>query len=265
MVALSFHPRSRFAHGGFTLMEALVAVAILLVVAAIILPIYSSLRGRSDRVVAMDNMRTLTTAMLTYAEQHNGELPQENVGSGETWAGAATPAAESVWYNALPRMVGKKGVGDFVNAPQDFYSKDSMLYLPGAQYPVATKKLVRPLFAFAINTKLQRKDASGNKVRAKLSQIALPARTVAFLEEGLPGEAKASPVQAKYEGDCKSAGRSFVERYNGQGVITFLDGHAESVSVKDLLTETGRLFYPQTNIVWTRTPDEDPNPESSSK
>ncbi len=70
-------------------------------------------------------------------------------------------------------------------------------------------------------------------------------------------------IRSTCEGDCKSAGRSFVERYNGQGVVTFLDGHAESVSVKDLLTETGRLFYPQTNIVWTRTPDEDPNPESA--
>ena len=119
------------------------------------------------------------------------------------------------------------------------------------------------MFAFAMNTKLQRKDLASVKIKAKQSQITNPARTVAFLEEGLVGEPKASKVQPKYEGACKSSGGSFVERYGGQGVVTFLDGHAESLGVKDLLTETGLLIFPQTNIIWTRTPEENPNVASS--
>lgn len=240
-------------------MEILVVVAIILVLAAIALPVYSSVRSRSNKVVAMNNMRQITTALISYAGQNDGDFPLENIGTGETWSNAALPVGAKVWYNVLPRMVGNKGVGDYANSPRDFYGKENLLFLPGAQYPTSDKKLIRPLFAFAMNTKLQRKDESGQKSKAKLSQITLPSRTVAFLEEGLPGEPKASPVQPKYEGECKSAGRSFVERYGGQGIVTFLDGHAESLTVKDLLTETGKLIFPQTNIVWTRTPEEDPN------
>jgi prepilin-type processing-associated H-X9-DG protein len=240
-------------------MEILVVVAIIMVLAAIALPVYSSMRSRSDKVVAMNSMRQITVALATYAGQNDGDFPKENIGSGETWSNATTPDAEKVWYNALPRLMGQKGVGDYANSPRDFYTKENLLFLPGAKYPATDKKLARPMFAFAINTKLQRKDSGGSKMKAKLSQITNPSRTVAFLEEGLPGEPKAAAVQPKYEGECKSAGRSFVERYGGQGVITFVDGHAESVSVKELLTETGRLIFPQTNIIWTRTPEEDPN------
>lgn len=253
------HPASSRSRAGFTIMEILVVVAIILVLSAIAVPVYSSLRNRSNKTGTMNNMRQVTTSLISYAAQHDGDFPLENLGAGETWTNAATPAATNVWYNALPRLLSSKGLGDYANTPRDFYTKENLLFLPGAQYPASDKKLARPLFAFAMNTKLQRKDQSGTKARAKLSQITHPARTVAFLEEGLPGEQKATPVQSKYEGECKSAGRSFVERYGGQGVITFLDGHAESVGVKDLLTETGRLIFPQTSIVWTRTPEEDPN------
>lgn len=243
----------------FTLMEILVVVAIIIVLAAIAVPVYATIRSRANKVVAMNNMRQITAALLTYAGQNDGDFPLENIGTGETWTNAATPAADKVWYNALPRLLGSKGVGDYAASPRGFYTKENLLFLPGAQYPASDKKLIRPLFAFAINTKLQRKDQSGTKAKAKQSQITLPARTVAFLEEGIPGEPKASEVQPKYEGACKSAGRSFVERYGGQGVVTFLDGHVESLGVKDLLTETGLLIFPQTNIVWTRTPEENPN------
>ncbi len=243
----------------FTIMEILVVVAIVLVLAGLSLPVYSSIRSRADKAVALNKMREMTTLLLGYCGQNDGDFPMENTGTGETWLNAAGPQGLAVWYNVLPRMAGQKGVGDYLNAPREFYSKENPLFLPGAKYPASDKKLARPLFAFAINTKLQRKDQNKVKGRAKLSQIAQPARTVAFLEEGLPGEKKASPVQPKYEGESKSAGRSFAARYAGQGVVTFLDGHAETLGVKDLLTDYGGLIFPQTTIIWTRTPEENPN------
>lgn len=260
MAINSSHP-SRRTHlrGAFTLLEILVVVAIILVLAAIAFPVYSSVRSRSNKVVAMNNLRQITTALISYAGQNDGDFPMESIGTGETWSNASLPVGEKVWYNVLPRMSARKGVGDYLNSPRDFYTKENLLFLPGAQYPANDKKLIRPLFAFAMNTKLQRKDASGLKSKAKLSQIVLPSRTVAFLEEGVPGEPKANAVQPKYEGASKSAGRSFVERYSGQGIVTFLDGHAESLSVKELLTASGQLIFPQTSIVWTRNPEEDPN------
>ena len=261
----------------FTLMEILVVVSIILVLAAIALQVYSTIARRSAKVVAINNMRQVTAALITYAGQNDGDFPQENIPLGSTWTNAAGPLGEKVWYNALPRLAGSKGGGDYANSPSKFYSKENLLFLPGAQYPsgqllpdgTRPNKLDKPCFAFAINTKLQRKDkVTKVKGAAKLSQINMPSRTVAFVEEGMPGETKAMAIQPAYEGESKTSGRSFVERYGGQGVITFLDGHAESWEARKILTSTGLFILPdKNNLVWTRTwsgvvpppPEEDPN------
>lgn len=245
----------------FTLMEILVVVAIILVLAAIALPVYSAVMRRSNKIVAVNNLRQITAALISYTGQNDGDFPDEGISQGTSWANAASPLGDKVWYNVLPRLSGHKGVADYANLPSRFYTKENLLYLPGAQYPVEQIRLPRPFFAFAINTKLQRKSrTTGQKAKAKMSQIVNPARTVAFLEEGMPGEHRPSAIQWPYSGDSKSAGRSFVERYDGRGVISFVDGHVEELETKTILDARGLLVTPdKNNIYWTRTPEEDVN------
>ncbi|HEX8312622.1 MAG TPA: type II secretion system protein [Chthoniobacteraceae bacterium] len=258
----SFLPRQRLS-GGFTIMELLVVVAIILVLAAITLPVISSVRMRGNKAVALNNMRQLAGALLTYASQNDATLPAEDSIGTDTWGNAANPENQKAWYNCLPRLLGGKGVGDFAADPRGYYTSDNLLFLPGATYPDNDKRLVAPLFAIAINTKLQRKNEAGMKEPVKLSQITVPQRTVMFLEQGIRGEAKASPTQPKYDGTCKGSAKSFVARYSGQGVLTFMDGHAEAFEAKDLLTETGKIIYngpgQPVDVIWCRTPEEDPN------
>lgn len=263
--ARSLPPGAARLRWAFTLMEILVVVSIILVLAAIALPVYSSVLSRANKAVALNNMRQVTAALISYAGQNDGEFPDENIAVGTSWTSATTAQAEKVWFNVLPRLGGRKGVGDYARNPMAYYTKDNLLYLPGAKYPLGQLRLAKPYFAFAINTKLQRKTEDPTtgvktKGKARLSQITNPARTVAFLEEGIPGETQAMPrIQPSFEGEPKTGGRSFVERYGGQGVVTFIDGHAESFATKDLITPNGKFFFPQTNVVWTRTPEEDPN------
>ncbi len=245
----------------FTLMEILVVVSIILVLGAIAMPVYTSMRSRANQVVAVNNMRQITAALITYAGQNDGDFPDEGITQGSSWANAASPLGDKVWYNVLPRLSGNKGLADYANTPGRYYTKENLLFLPGAKYPVEQIRLPRPFFAFAINTKLQRKSrTTGQKAKAKMSQIVFPARTVVFLEEGMPGEDRPSAIQWAYAGDSKAAGRNFVERYNGKGVMTFMDGHAEALETKTILTATGLLVTPdKNNIYWTRTPEEDVN------
>ncbi len=268
---LALHRRAN----GFTLMEILVVMAIITVLAAIAFPIIGQVRRNSNKAAALNTMRNLGSAVGNYAAQHDGELPEEDLKGKDDWAATSQLGAEKVWYNALPRIMGAKGVGDFVKDgnPATYYTPQNILFLPGATYPA--KKLVKPLFAIAINTKLHRNQpAEGSKnkkdeakANVRLSAIKNTARTVMFIEQGLPNEGKAHDTISKgdYDGSCKGSAKSFVARYGGKGIIAFVDGHAEESSGKDMLDSSGQIIWDSTNantssaLIWTADPMENPN------
>ena len=61
--------------GAFTLIELLVVVGIVAVLAAILLPVFSAVALRADRVAAISQMRQISTALAAYAGEHNGKPP----------------------------------------------------------------------------------------------------------------------------------------------------------------------------------------------
>lgn len=242
------------------MMQVLVAVAIVVTVAAIAVPVVNTFRQRAHKQVALEKIRTLGSAIRSYADQNNGMLPAEDSEGSDSWQNIAKPTAKEAWYNALPRTLGRKAAGDYAGTPSAFYTDENLLFLPGGNYP-EKKKLTSPMFAIAFNTKLERNDPSGVKERTKLDQLTSPAKTVVLLEQGLPNEHKTLEVQSKkdYDGSPKGSAKSFVGRYAGQGHLCFADGHVELEFAKDLLTITGAFPFPQTDVVWTRTPEENPN------
>jgi prepilin-type N-terminal cleavage/methylation domain-containing protein len=250
---------------GFTLMEVLVVIAIILVLAAIAVPTIGAFRMKAFKIDTAQRMKSLGATAQAYIAENNGDLPQEDSKGTDTWQAAADPENARAWYNAIPKQMGRRPVGDYVNTPREFYTKDNILFVPGATYPDEGKKMRQPLYAIAVNTKLQRKDQDGKKPAVKLAQIISPARTALFLEQGLPGEKKdggtATQQKSNYDGAPKGSAKSFVGRYGGKGFVVFVDGHAEEFSPGDLLTETGGFPWPVTSsdVIWCRTPDEDPN------
>ena len=70
------HPTSR----GFTLVELLITITIILVLAALSFSSFARMRTAAYKVVTMRNVGNLQTASTTYAAEHNGRyLPSENV------------------------------------------------------------------------------------------------------------------------------------------------------------------------------------------
>ena len=252
----------------FTLMEILVVIAIIIVIAAIALPVFAKLKANSNKAVALAIMKNLGSAAATYAGQHDGLLPDEDAAGKEDWGTMTTPDQQKAWYNALPKQMGAKSPADYVQEGRTaaFYTKENILWLPGAHYP-EMKKSQKPLFAIAINGKLQRKDKDDKKNEVRLQAITNPSRTVIFLEQGLPGEERAHETISKkdYDGAPKGNAKSFVARYTGKGVISFLDGSAREVAGKDLLDSTGKIIWAadadtnQSTILWTTDPKSDPN------
>jgi len=58
----------------FTLIELLVVIAIIALLMAILVPVLRSARERAHRVVCLSNLRQLTFAWFTYANEHDGKI-----------------------------------------------------------------------------------------------------------------------------------------------------------------------------------------------
>ncbi len=244
----------------FSILAILVVIGIILMVAGFGFPIFSVIKMRRDRAAALDVMRQLGSASGVYMAENDGALPAAGSKGADTWAAAANPENANAWYNVLPRKLGHKGVDQYAANPLAFYSTENILFLPGAQYPESDKKLARPLFAIAINEKLQGKDDQREKP-VKLAQITHPGRTVLFLEQGLPNERKAAAQQRKYDGSPKGSAKTFVARYGGSGLMTFVDGHVEFIDVNEVEEEFYGYKFPAQpeKVVWRGTREENPN------
>ncbi len=252
-------------------MEILVVIAIIIVIAAIAIPVFGKMKANANKANALKMMGSLASAAGNYASQHDGQLPDEDGAGKEDWTSIGNPEQSKAWYNALPAILGSKSPADFVKEGRTaaYYTKECVLYLPGAQYP-ESKKMQKPLFAVAINGKLQRKDKDDKKNEVRLQNQGNASRTVLFLEQGLPGEERAHDTIAKkdYDGAPKGNAKSFVARYTQKGIISFLDGSAREVAGKDLLDSTGKIIWApdadinQSVILWTTDPKSDPNGKS---
>lgn len=62
---------------GFTLLELLVVLAILAILIAIAIPVYKGQKEKAARTAHNANVRVLETALESYKQDNNGELPKD--------------------------------------------------------------------------------------------------------------------------------------------------------------------------------------------
>jgi len=252
-------------------MEILVVLSIIIILASIAYPVIMRAKKIAYKAEALKKMQGFTTAANTYIKDNAGILPAENVTGGNTWAltGASTPEADKAWFNSLPKLMSVPSARDYANGnppASAFYQKGSIFFLPGVDYPNSAM-MSKPLFAIAMNTKIHRReDVNGVMVKEEvlMATIKLPSRTILFMEQGIPGEKKAHSTitQGDYDGSPKGSAKSFVERYNGIGLISFFDGSVIETTGKSLLDNDGRITWDASNesgIFWTADPKTDPN------
>lgn len=64
---------------GFTLIELLVVIAIIAILAAILFPVFISVRAKAKQARCMNNMNQIGLAVLQYVQDHNGMFPTVDI------------------------------------------------------------------------------------------------------------------------------------------------------------------------------------------
>ncbi len=71
-------PRVRQAAGAFTLVELLIVIAIIALLAAILFPVFTSVRDKARAASCLNNLKQISLANLQYTEDNDGYFPVDN-------------------------------------------------------------------------------------------------------------------------------------------------------------------------------------------
>jgi prepilin-type N-terminal cleavage/methylation domain-containing protein len=179
---------------GFTLIELLTVIAIIGILAAIIIPVVGKVRETAKFSISVGNLRSWTTAAITFANDNKGFIPHQ----GRTLGNPPNPANGGLiknipaWYNALPSYVGNgvKALSDLPLSALPKAGERSVWVCPNFQEGAAGQ----PWLSYGPSAYLSNTPNSGNPYITNLN--ALPAhvktdvsRLVLFGEttNGAPG------------------------------------------------------------------------------
>lgn len=202
----------------FTLIELLVAVSIISLLIGILLPALSRSRQLGRSTACLSNLHALGQAVLMYADNQDGRLPDVGLAHG----GSVNESA--AWINAMKCELGNN---DVARCPND----RSRHWL---EPPAGTTELRR--LSYASNYYLTGK-VPGKEAYNVYTKVARPATTIFWAELTENGEyAVADHVHPEtwFTNPTLLAGRQIeMTRHIGRANYGFVDGHAEPQRFED--------------------------------
>lgn len=216
------HPRR-----GFTLVELLVTIAILVALALLSFVAFTRMRAAGDRAAAVTVLRQLQLANFSYANEHNGKyVPissrDENNNRVNDWHENST---------FLGYLCGNLSDLDEVTP-----TKDVPISVLDPVVVRAKQRLWQRLFASYGYNEVDMPGSGPNSDKCfRVNQVVNPARTAAFVT--------ATDWIAKYSGrllweqspvEGKSTDGKLAFRHGGRAIVTYYDGSSGFVTPKDI-------------------------------
>jgi prepilin-type N-terminal cleavage/methylation domain-containing protein/prepilin-type processing-associated H-X9-DG protein len=156
---------------GFTLLELLIVVGVIVLLATILLTVVSKAREAGRRTTCLSNLGNIAHAIMAYASDNDGTLPA---------AAAATPGtppnSDWIWWQSSRiDQIGQGGAGFYLKLSNDPHDL-SVMRCPGDDL---TSVSMVPggrlyLFSYVLNAMM----SSGNNIPGALPSGIFPARTM---------------------------------------------------------------------------------------
>jgi|GEM_PF-1840509 Type II secretory pathway, pseudopilin PulG len=179
-------------YSGFTLIEVLLSLLIVVLLVAVLLPVVYLAREKGRQSACLSNLRQIGIAFKAYAEDNDGTYP--------------SPGRWVQWRS--------KGVSDLhcpsVKVPEDRRERDRLGNVAG----------------YAVNIHILASDFEPTEQGAE-TRIKYPATTVALFDTTLGADLLLAPDPCLYIAPCSYAGHpKGYQRHSGGGNYAFCDGHA---------------------------------------
>lgn len=218
---------------GFTLVEVLVVITIIVVLAALSMIGVGKVRSAARGATCTSNLRQIGAAMIAYTTDNSGELPplEDRTGKGDNLKGIWPQIIADGGY--LPRVTNSKGkltCGAGVWAcPECTVVQTNYQGYGGAEGTVMKVK----------------KESAPLSRSLRLAEIPKPERT------WLVGDAVTTPKDLKsgwyaiWGNPASWGGKSPGARHGGKVNVCMVDGHVESLTIKDILARDCTMSKPQ--------------------
>ncbi|MBC2603443.1 prepilin-type N-terminal cleavage/methylation domain-containing protein [Puniceicoccus vermicola] len=215
---LQVHMRPSFRKHGFTLIELLVVMAVLGILTAILLPVYSSIRNKTQSTVCISNLRQIGAAFSTYKIDNKGNLPavgfpgSSSVGE---WfkSDFFTYLSDGIAFNDYPfeKKETSSGVAPFNNSP---------LFCPACD----PEDSIKP---YGVNLWLWQSQRS-----YPINPMPLPDPAKTMLVADKEGHLSYinSPSNMSSNSESKLS-----DRHNGFTNVLFCDGHVSSIPYREII------------------------------
>lgn len=224
--------RHRVTPTGFTLVEVLVVITIIVALAVLTTLGVSRVRSAARGATCTSNLRQIGTAMIAYTTENNGELPplEDRTGNGDALKGIWPQIlADGGFLNRATNSKGKLSCGAGVWAcPDCTVVQTNYQGYGGAEGTIMKVK----------------KESSPTSRSLRLAEIPRPERT------WLIGDAVTTPTDLKsgwyaiWGDSSKWGGKSPGARHGGKVNVCMVDGHVERLTLKEILARECTVIKP---------------------
>lgn len=207
---------------GLSLIEILIALAIVGSLSALLFPLLGNMQKRADNTKCLSNLRALSSADTLYTAEHNGlAVPVRNgdITQSSIWLG--NPEFRN--YLGLPEL--ESSIASY--APRKFICPEAQLALKspsGGYYPLTR--------SYAYN--VTGLSYQNNLIQVRPANLARPASTIRMVCS-TDMWVDAQKYADSYIGEVRPPTMVPAYRHEGAVNVVFFDGHAESLSRSSVL------------------------------